>query len=203
MSETLIADLQKRINELTTENASLKTEAKGRRHKNKSLQEEVDGLKAQVASLATERDGLKAAATAQPHELQTKIDELQGKLRDRDHRDKFRELAKAKGVTQEKALDDLWQLSGYKPDADEIDEPKLTAAITSALAGRDWLKAAAPDGANGQPPGGGTQSPQGGANGNRQPGPGANRGSGAGDNAIDTDAQFRAVTGHGNAFRIA
>jgi FtsZ-binding cell division protein ZapB len=205
MSEVLIAQLQKRIDELTNESASLKTEAKSRRHKNKSLQEELDGLKTQVDAITKERDSLKAASTARPGELQAIIDDLRGQIRTRDHRDAFKRLAKDAGArTEDTALTDLWNASGYKADSDTIDDAKITAAITEALAGRDYLKAvAASDEANEEAARAAQQTAHGAANGNRQPGPGANRGSGAGDPAAENDARFKVLTGHGNSFRIA
>lgn len=205
MSEVLIASLQKRIDELTSENATIKQEAKSRRLKGKSLQEELDGLKTQVDSLTKERDTLKAAATAQPHELQSTIDTLRSQIRERDHKDAFKRLAKDAGAkTEDNAIADLWNASGYKADSDAIDDAKITAAIASALAGRDWLKAAqAPDGANGNGAGASTQTAHGADNGNRLPGPGVNRGAAAGDPASEWDADFRKTTGHGNPMRIA
>jgi chromosome segregation ATPase len=177
MSEVLIASLQKRIDELTQEKAVLASEAKSRRLKAKAIAEENETLKSTVGALTTERDALKSRAEAAPHELQAQVDEYKGKLRDRDHRDKFKALAHAAGVTQDKALDDLWQLSGYKAEADEVDDAKITAAITGALAGRDWLKAApAPVGANGKPAAPATTTAQVAAHDTRSPGPGASRG---------------------------
>jgi len=200
LSDVLIASLQKRIDELTGENATIRAEAKNRRLKGKTLQEEVDGLKAQVTTLTTERDNLKTVATAQPSELQAEVDSLRAKLRDRDHRDKFKELAKAQGVTDPKAQDDLWSLSGYKAETDQIDETKITAAITSSLAGRDWLKAApAPDGANGSAAGAATQTAQAAAQATRPAGPGVTRG--AGSSTTDLDKSLEAALP--DAFRLA
>jgi FtsZ-binding cell division protein ZapB len=199
MSDVLIASLQKRVDELTTETATLRAEAKSRRVKGKALAEENDNLKAQVATLTSDRDGLKAQVDAKPGELQGEVDKLRGEIRDRDHKDAFRRLAKTAGVN-EAALDDAWQLSGYKPEGDQLDEAKITAAITSTLSGRDWLKAApAPDGANGTPGASGTIPPPRGANATLPPGPGANRGGGAG--STDPDKALEAQ--YPNAFRIA
>jgi chromosome segregation ATPase len=192
MSDVLIASLQKRVDDLTGELATIRAEAKSRRIKGKALGEENDTLKTQLATLTTERDTLAAAAKAQPHELQVQLDEYKGKLRDRDHRDKFTTLAKAAGVTQDKALDDLWQLSGYKAEADEIDDTKITAAITSTLKDRDWLKAAPASGDA-------TTPPPSGANATLQSGPGAHRGGAAGSTDLDKALEAR----YPNAFRLA
>ena len=142
MSEALISSLQKRVDQLTDENASLKSEAKDRRLKAKALQTQLDEVKGQITTLTTDRDGLKAKADAKPGELQAELDRLKGEIRTRDHRDVFTRLAKDSGVTQPKALEDLWSLSGYKAESDTADEKQITAVITSALQGRDWLKAA-------------------------------------------------------------
>jgi hypothetical protein len=199
-SDTLISSLQKRIDDLTTDNATIRAEAKNRRLKGKTLSEELDAARAQIVTLTSERDGLMTAAKAQPHELQAQVDEYRAKLRDRDHRDKFKQLATAAGVTQDKALDDLWSLSGYRPEQDAIDETKITAAITSTLSGRDWLKAApALVDANGQPTEAGKAAAEAAANATRSPGPGANRGTEAGNN--DREAALEAK--YPNAFRIA
>ena len=198
MSETLIASLQQQVDRLTTDNATLRAEAKSRRVKGKGLAEENETLRAQVATLTTERDDFKAKLDAKPGELQATIDTLQGQLRDRDHKDKFRSLAKTAGIN-ESALDDAWQLSGYKAEGD-IDETKITAAITSTLSGRDWLKAApAAETANGQPGASGKIPPPSGAHANLPSGPGAHRGGAAGSS--DPDKALEAQ--YPNAFRLA
>ena len=202
MSDVLISSLQKRVDDLTTELATIRAEAKDRRLKGRAFKEENDALKAQVATLTTERDTLDAKAKAKPGELQTEIDSLKGKLRDRDHRDAFARLAKTAGArTDAKAIDDLWHASGYKAEADEINEPQITAAIGSALEGRDWLKAAAPaaEAAKGQPAGSGKQTAQAAAHATREPGPGANRGGGAGS----SDPNEALAARYPNAYRIA
>ncbi len=201
MSDTLIASLQKRIDELTAENATLRSEAKDRRLKGKALREENEQYARALEDLAAERDKYKAAIEAKPGELQATVDELRGRLRDRDHRDRFQTLARKAGVAEGKALDDLWQLSGYKPESDDIDESKITAAIGTALEGRDWLKAApAPEGTNGK--GGQTAAKQtapAAAHETRSAGPGASRGGSA--TTPDFDAVLKAK--YPNASRLA
>ena len=173
MSEPLIASLQEQITRLQADNATLRAEAKDRRIKGRTLKEENERFASALEELAAERDRYKEVLEAEPHELQAQVDEYRGKLRDRDHKDKFRALAKTAGVN-EAALDDLYSLSGYKPEADDIDESKITAAITSTLSGRDRLRAApAAAAANGKPAGSGTAAAQGAAPVTREPGPGA------------------------------
>lgn len=191
MSETLIQSLQQQIERLQAEAATLRAEAKDRRIKGRALKTENEEYQAALADLAAERDRYKAAIEAEPHELQAQVDAYKSKLRDRDHKDKFRSLATKAGVTQDKALDDLWQLSGYKPDADEIDDGKITAAISSALTGRDWLKAATGAAApNATSAGTGTRGAATATQETRSPGPGANRGAASGSG--DPDAELAA-----------
>ena len=195
---------QNRISELEELAAKWKRNAKESQAKAMKFREENERFAAALEEVAKERDQYKQAIEAEPHELQAQVDEYKGKLRDRDHRDKFRELGRKAGVTADKALDDLYQLSGYKPEADEIDEAKITTAITSALQGRDWLKsaagAAAPaaGAANGRPAGAGSQ-PAGAGGANLQPGPGASRGGASVKD--DTDSVLEAK--YPNAYRLA
>jgi predicted nuclease with TOPRIM domain len=201
--ESLIAALQAQIERLQTENATIRAEAKDRRIKGKALREQNEQYAAALQQVEAERDEYKLAFESEPSELQAQVNEYRGKLRDRDHRDKFKELAQAAGVTEKKALDDLYQLSGYKPEADDIDEKKITAAISTALQGRDWLKSPATGAAapNGQPAAAGTQTGQtaGQATSPLQPGPGASRGGAS--RQTDTDSVLESK--YPNAFRLA
>lgn len=199
MSETLIASLQQQVDRLTSDNATLRAEAKQRRHKAKGLGEENETLRTQLATVTTERDTFKSSLDAKPGELQAKIDSLQGKLRDRDHKDAFRSLAKAAGVN-EAAIEDAWIISGYKPEGDELDETKIKAAIGSTLQGRDWLKAApAAESATGSPGAPGTTPAQRAVPANLPQGPGANRGGAAGT----TDPEKQLEAQYPDAFRLA
>jgi FtsZ-binding cell division protein ZapB len=174
-------ELQAEIDRLKEENGRLaaqavdlhdqikevRTEAKDRRHENKALT-------AQVAELTADRDGWKSKAEAEPNALQARVDELTGKIRERDHRDAFGKVAGALKVSDPARQADLWALSGYKPESDAPDESRITATIQGALKGRSWLvDVPEPDGSTTAP---------GGANGASAtprpavPGPGADRG---------------------------
>jgi hypothetical protein len=98
----------------------------------KRLTEERDTLKAERDKMAKELEEAKKAAGAD------KIAELEGRLREQAHRGKFNELAKAAGV-KEKALNDLWEKSGYKAEGDAPDETKIKAAIEGQRSERDYL----------------------------------------------------------------
>jgi len=88
-----------------------------------TLTSERDEYRDAVAEVATERDALKG----QPDQA-TRIAELEGAIRDRTHFDKFAELAKGQKA-KDAALKHLWQVSGYKAEADEIDEIGLKALV--------------------------------------------------------------------------
>lgn len=202
MSDALIASLNDQVQRLQTENAELRSEAKSRRLKGKELQATLDKHAADLAAVTKERDALKARADAEPGELQIQVDTLKGKLRDREHRDAFKRLAASAGArTEDTAIDDLWHASGYKAEADEIDDTKITAAIGKALQGRDYLKAAPPpEGGNGKPLGNGKQPAlAGAAHETHPPGPGASRGATASGKG-DQDARLAEL--YPDAFRV-
>jgi hypothetical protein len=98
----------------------------------KRLTEERDADRAKVTELQKQVDDLKKAPGAE------KIAELEGKLREQAHRGKFNEVAKALGA-KEKALNDLWEKSGYKAEGDAPDETKIKAAIEGQRTERDYL----------------------------------------------------------------
>lgn len=126
-----------------------------------TTQRHDDGLVARLATqrtkfkdaverITTERDSLKAEADrlrVENADLKTRADtsvsvkrvaELEGKLRDLDHRKVFDKLATAKGARPE-ALEDLWQLSGYKAEKDDIDEATIATLIDEQRGKRSYL----------------------------------------------------------------
>lgn len=163
-SDTLIQSLNTRLDTLTRDLAHANSESKTRKGRiaaltaaNTALTAERDAHAATIATLTTERDGLVVASKAAPSELQLKVDELQGQIRTRTHRDRFNEVASAAGAKPE-ALADLWSLSGYKADSDTPDEAKITEAIGQAKTGRAYLFGDATQ--QGQaPPAGGKKAP--------------------------------------------
>jgi FtsZ-binding cell division protein ZapB len=141
MSDDAIRSLNRRIEELMTENASLKAEAKDRRISGKKLKSEVEKLTKECETLAGERDTYKTKAEAKPGELSAKIQELEGFIRTGKHKSEFVEAVKRGGLegASKQEIDDLWTLSGYKPEGDEPDPAKLDALIASQKESRPHL----------------------------------------------------------------
>ncbi len=109
-SETTALDiLQRQVESLTTQLQKLVSERDEYRESLTRTSEERDALKARVAA---------------PDAQAARISELESTIRDRQHYDRFAELAKG-ARAKEAALKHLWQVSGYKPEADEIDEKTL------------------------------------------------------------------------------
>lgn len=73
------------------------------------------------------------------------IAELKATIKNNAHRGKFNELAKAAGVKAD-AMDDLFEKSGYKAEADAPDEAAMTKAIESQRKGRAYMFDEAPAG---------------------------------------------------------
>ncbi len=138
MSDETIRALNRRVEELTAENATLKSESKDRRIKGKANQERLDKLRKAHDDLVKDRDGWKTKAEASAPELTAKVEELQAIIRAGKHRSAFDKAAEAAGVEPRAALD-LWTLSGYKADAEEPDAAAITTAIAAAKESRPYL----------------------------------------------------------------
>jgi hypothetical protein len=140
----------------------------------------VRGLKEQVKQLTTERDGLKMERDTLVGERDTlkikadtslmakEVDRLKAELRGHKHRAMFDELARATGVRPE-ALEDAWMLSGYKAEADEPDEARLSEVVAGLKGIRGYLFTG-----EGAAPSGGSESPLPGSQ--NKPAPGSGRG---------------------------
>jgi predicted nucleic acid-binding Zn-ribbon protein len=187
--------LQAEIDRLKSENQKLtrdlagaqddlkevRAEARDRRHENKALA-------TQVAELTTDRDKYRTLSEQDPEGLRTQVSDLTGKLRERNHLDAFQKVARNLKVTDEKRIADLYALSGYKPEADQIDEAVITSTIQATVKERSYLLDPTP------PPAaaGAAQPAAGAANGaatspaGGKPGPGSDRGV---SNGSDTKAQ--------------
>ena len=110
------------------------------------LQGQVTSLTAQLQTLTSERDEYRDALTEVSTErdsLRTapdaahRIAELEASIRDRTHFDKFAELAKA-AKAKDAALKHLWQVSGYKAEADDIDEKALQGLVARLKTEADY-----------------------------------------------------------------
>src|SRR5271166_1704379 len=105
------------------------------------LQRQVESLTAQLQKLGAEREEYRLALSeaseerdtlkskvASPDAQAARIAELEDAIRDRQHFDKFTELAR-KAKAKQAAFKHLWQISGYKAEADEVDEKALVKLL--------------------------------------------------------------------------
>ena len=112
-----------------------------------TLTSERDEYRDALSSVSEERDGLKATP-----EASARIAELEAKIRDRTHYDKFAELARGEKA-KENAVKNLWKLSDYKAEGDEPDEAKLKEVLKRLKAEADYaFDAADAPGSPNKPP---------------------------------------------------
>ena len=100
---------------------------------------ERDEFRDAIKTLATERDDLQTKV-ASPDAQAARIAELEASIRDRNHYDKFAELAKG-AKAKDKALKQLWRNAkdrGYKPESDDVDEKALQAAVAQLKSEIDY-----------------------------------------------------------------
>ncbi len=155
MSDATETLLQKRVEELTSENTSLKSENKDRRIKGRSHATELDTLRAQVVTLTTERDALRTKAEAGPTEKDATIADLTGQLRSRDHRDAFAAVGAFDGPLDAKTgkntkhkladgvtIDALWQLTSYKAEGETPSAQTIAKTLGDAVTAHPFLFAA-------------------------------------------------------------
>src|SRR5271166_1519354 len=95
-----------------------------------SLIAERDSLHTALSDIGAERDELRGRLES-PDELTQRVYELEASIRDRNHFDKFAELAKG-AKAKDKALKQLWRDAkdrGYMLEDDEIDEKALQSVV--------------------------------------------------------------------------
>ena len=110
------------------------------------LQQQVATLQAQLAELRDQH----STAIGRLEEIEpqweagktsaTEIAELKAALRDRNHFDKFAELASA-SKAKAKALKQLWReakAAGYEPDSDEVNEKALQTVVAHLKTASDF-----------------------------------------------------------------
>ena len=86
-----------------------------------------------------ERDALQPEVRS-PDAQAARIAELEASIRDRNHFDKFAELAKG-AKAKDKALRQLWRDAkdrGYQPESDDVDEKALQAAVAQLKSEVDY-----------------------------------------------------------------
>jgi len=95
-----------------------------------TLTADRDKHKADLGTLTKERDDL-AKQVGNPDEHRKRADHLQGELRLVNHRIAFSEVAEAAGVDRS-MVNDLFQLSGYKAEKDDIDPTAFDTILSDA-----------------------------------------------------------------------
>ena len=122
-TETTALDvLQRQVESLTTQLQTLTSQRDEYRDALETITGERDTLKSQISS---------------PDAQAARISELEASIRDRSHFDKFAELAKG-AKAKEAALKHLWQVSGYKAEADDIDEKALQSLVAKLKSEADY-----------------------------------------------------------------
>ena len=150
MSETLtilkdqITRQQKEIDDLRSENAK-------RRTTNRDLKADVADLTGKLTAATGKVTELEQAVGKAPADAQARIEELTSEVRGYKHKGVFRDKAGEAGVDP-KALDVLWRESGYKADADDVNEDAIAEAITRAKESHPFLFRAAIEGEPTPPP---------------------------------------------------
>ncbi len=101
-----------------------------------TLTSERDEYRDALTEVSDERDGLRTAA-GNPDDVHKELAQLKQERRDRNHFDKFSELAKGEKA-KEAALKHLWKISDYKAEADEPDEAALRGVVKKLKAEADY-----------------------------------------------------------------
>lgn len=139
MAEKSISDYVNEIVELRLELSKLRDKEENATKEAIKERKKRQEFESNLTELTTERDKLKSDLENYPDKSKAKLQELQQKVRDRDHLDRFKEIARELKVKDGKALEDVWKNSGYKAETDEVDDDAIKTAIGSYLDGRDYL----------------------------------------------------------------
>lgn len=91
-----------------------------------ALAEKIEQMQAAQAEWDEERKGWEAKADANVE--RQRAEKLAQQIRDIKHRDAFYKQARAAGAPSD-VIEDLWALSGFKPDKDEVNEAAMTELV--------------------------------------------------------------------------
>ena len=94
----------------------------------KLTSERDEALKRAEAAEKERDEAVSKAAKIEQGGSAKRVAELEQQIRVRNHRDKFTELAKARGA-DDAAVDALWQLAGWEVKGDDIDETEMAALL--------------------------------------------------------------------------
>lgn len=140
--KSIIRDLNAKIEAITKERDDLKAQFTELQTQFDALAEEHSQLEeeavAEIEKLEGERDEWKGKYDSAPSEHLTELQRLKTEIRDQKHKDKFNEVARKLNVRPE-ALEDAWNLSQYKIEADDPDEGVITSTLTGLLESKRYL----------------------------------------------------------------
>ena len=157
--------LVQHIGRLNAESARRRVKARAIKQERDDALAQRDAIRAQFEEVSRERDLFRQKLEAEPNDFVQEIDRLKGELRLRDHRDLFKKVA-AGAEARPEAIEDLWRLSGYVPQSDDVDENRIKELVEEAKSTKPYLFQSRPADAGkneGQPAA-------------RPPGPGLSRG---------------------------
>jgi|SRR5580658_3848341 hypothetical protein len=147
-SDTLIASLNARINELTVKMVTLTRENRDTRLKLREEEKQHGELKTAHTALTTDRDTWKTKAEADPPALQLKLDEAQAQLRSRDHKDAWK-AALGDQLGDKVTVEDVWAKLDYKPKEKIPTAAEITEQVKPAQGAAPYLFKAGPRSASG------------------------------------------------------
>lgn len=93
-----------------------------------ALQEQLAGLKKTSESWEKEREELTARSDSNAE--RKRADALAQQIRDIRHRDAFYKKVREAGAPSD-VVEDLWNLAGFKPEKDEVDEEAIQEVVYS------------------------------------------------------------------------
>lgn len=107
-----------------------------------ALAEELEGLRKSAESWEKEKAELSARSDSNAE--RKRADALQQQIREIRHRDAFYKKVREAGAPSD-VVEDLWSLSGFKPDKDDVDEEALQEAIASLKTSKPrWFESGKP-----------------------------------------------------------
>jgi hypothetical protein len=157
--------LVQHIGRLNAESARRRVKTRAVKQERDDALAQRDAIRAQFEEVSRERDMFRQKLDSEPNDLILEIERLKGELRIRDHKDVFKKVA-TDAEARPEAIEDLWRLSGYVPQSDEIDPNQIRELVEEAKSAKPYLFQSKPADAGkneGQPAA-------------RPPGPGFSRG---------------------------